>query len=67
MKGGLLFRGWKTLTSRGFFSLNDKSLRVCVIGSGPAGFYTAEKVPTVPFLDLLCNLNCKKNPAIQLL
>ncbi|XP_065043316.1 NADPH:adrenodoxin oxidoreductase, mitochondrial-like isoform X4 [Musa acuminata AAA Group] len=44
MKGGLLFRGWKTLTSRGFFSLNDKSLRVCVIGSGPAGFYTAEKM-----------------------
>ncbi|CAL9119356.1 unnamed protein product [Musa textilis] len=44
MKGGFLFRGWKTLTSRGFCSLNDKSLRVCVIGSGPAGFYTAEKM-----------------------
>ncbi|RWW78391.1 hypothetical protein BHE74_00013395, partial [Ensete ventricosum] len=47
MKGGFLFRGWKTLTSRGFCSLNDQSLRVCVIGSGPAGFYTAEKVPTL--------------------
>lgn len=30
--------------ARGFSSLNLNPLRVCVVGSGPAGFYTAEKV-----------------------
>ncbi|OAY80576.1 NADPH:adrenodoxin oxidoreductase, mitochondrial [Ananas comosus] len=30
--------------ARGFSSLNLNPLRVCVVGSGPAGFYTAEKM-----------------------
>ncbi|KAI8565501.1 hypothetical protein RHMOL_Rhmol03G0263800 [Rhododendron molle] len=34
----------KTLFSRSFSSLSSNPLRVCVVGSGPAGFYTAEKM-----------------------
>ncbi|KAL2924565.1 NADPH:adrenodoxin oxidoreductase mitochondrial, partial [Bienertia sinuspersici] len=30
--------------SRAFSSLSSNPLRVCVVGSGPAGFYTAEKM-----------------------
>ncbi|XP_043723090.1 NADPH:adrenodoxin oxidoreductase, mitochondrial isoform X1 [Telopea speciosissima] len=29
---------------RGFSSLSSNPLRVCIVGSGPAGFYTAEKM-----------------------
>ncbi|KAK2970961.1 hypothetical protein RJ640_027442 [Escallonia rubra] len=32
------------LLSRSFSSLSSRPLRVCVVGSGPAGFYTAEKM-----------------------
>ncbi|GMQ09693.1 hypothetical protein CsSME_00052972 [Camellia sinensis var. sinensis] len=32
------------LFSRSFASLSSTPLRVCVVGSGPAGFYTAEKM-----------------------
>ncbi|XP_042456757.1 NADPH:adrenodoxin oxidoreductase, mitochondrial-like isoform X1 [Zingiber officinale] len=41
---GLLQRGWKQISSKNFCSLNHKPLHVCVVGSGPAGFYTAEKM-----------------------
>lgn len=34
----------RTLFSRSFLSLASHPLRVCVVGSGPAGFYTAEKM-----------------------
>lgn len=34
----------KTWFSRSFSSLSSNPLRVCVVGSGPAGFYTAEKM-----------------------
>ncbi|KAL5714254.1 adrenodoxin-NADP(+) reductase [Ranunculus cassubicifolius] len=34
----------KRWISRYFSSLSSQSLRVCVVGSGPAGFYTAEKM-----------------------
>ncbi|KAI7981480.1 hypothetical protein LOK49_Contig36G00005 [Camellia lanceoleosa] len=34
----------KKLFSRSFASLSSTPLRVCVVGSGPAGFYTAEKM-----------------------
>lgn len=30
--------------SRSFSTVSSNPLRVCVVGSGPAGFYTAEKV-----------------------
>ncbi|KAK9131794.1 hypothetical protein Scep_011322 [Stephania cephalantha] len=30
--------------SRGFSSISSQPLRVCVVGSGPAGFYSAEKL-----------------------
>ncbi|KAJ0091088.1 hypothetical protein Patl1_13286 [Pistacia atlantica] len=33
----------RTLLSRSFASLSNYPLRVCIVGSGPAGFYTAEK------------------------
>lgn len=29
--------------SRSFTGLSSNPLRVCIVGSGPAGFYTAEK------------------------
>ncbi|PKA64741.1 Glutamate synthase 1 [NADH], chloroplastic [Apostasia shenzhenica] len=32
------------LISRGFCSLRSNQISVCVVGSGPAGFYTAEKM-----------------------
>ncbi|GMQ09698.1 hypothetical protein CsSME_00052975 [Camellia sinensis var. sinensis] len=32
------------LFSRSFASLSSTPLRVCIVGSGPAGFYTAEKM-----------------------
>ncbi|XP_008783243.2 NADPH:adrenodoxin oxidoreductase, mitochondrial isoform X1 [Phoenix dactylifera] len=41
--GQFLLHGWK-LISRGFSSLTPHPLRVCIVGSGPAGFYTAEKM-----------------------
>ncbi|XP_057969165.1 NADPH:adrenodoxin oxidoreductase, mitochondrial isoform X2 [Malania oleifera] len=34
----------RSLFSRSFSSLSSHPLRVCVVGSGPAGFYTAEKM-----------------------
>ncbi|XP_012076735.1 NADPH:adrenodoxin oxidoreductase, mitochondrial [Jatropha curcas] len=34
----------KTWLSRSFSTLSSHPLRVCVVGSGPAGFYTAEKM-----------------------
>ncbi|XAR53355.1 Adrenodoxin-NADP(+) reductase [Bertholletia excelsa] len=34
----------RTLFMRSFSSLSLNPLRVCVVGSGPAGFYTAEKM-----------------------
>ncbi|KAI9128943.1 hypothetical protein K1719_000426 [Acacia pycnantha] len=34
----------RTWLSRSFATLSSNSLRVCVVGSGPAGFYTAEKM-----------------------
>lgn len=34
----------RTWLSRSFSTLSSHPLRVCVVGSGPAGFYTAEKV-----------------------
>lgn len=34
----------KKCISRSFSSLSSHPLRVCVVGSGPAGFYTAEKM-----------------------
>ncbi|PIA56338.1 hypothetical protein AQUCO_00700576v1 [Aquilegia coerulea] len=34
----------KRWISRCYSSLSSQSLRVCVVGSGPAGFYTAEKM-----------------------
>ncbi|XP_072961766.1 NADPH:adrenodoxin oxidoreductase, mitochondrial [Typha angustifolia] len=41
--GRFLFHGRK-LISRAFSTLNGNPLHVCVVGSGPAGFYTAEKM-----------------------
>ncbi|XP_020088646.1 NADPH:adrenodoxin oxidoreductase, mitochondrial isoform X1 [Ananas comosus] len=41
--GRFFFHG-RRLMARGFSSLNLNPLRVCVVGSGPAGFYTAEKM-----------------------
>ncbi|XP_021860291.2 NADPH:adrenodoxin oxidoreductase, mitochondrial isoform X2 [Spinacia oleracea] len=38
-----IFRS-RTWLSRAFSSLPSNLLRVCVVGSGPAGFYTAEKM-----------------------
>ncbi|KAL3835187.1 hypothetical protein ACJIZ3_009923 [Penstemon smallii] len=32
------------LISRSFTTLSSAPLRICVVGSGPAGFYTAEKI-----------------------
>lgn len=32
------------LSARKFSTFASNSLRVCVVGSGPSGFYTAEKV-----------------------
>ncbi|XP_059432232.1 NADPH:adrenodoxin oxidoreductase, mitochondrial [Corylus avellana] len=34
----------RTFLSRSFSTLSSHPLRVCVVGSGPAGFYTAEKM-----------------------
>ncbi|GMH03307.1 hypothetical protein Nepgr_005146 [Nepenthes gracilis] len=34
----------RIILSRSFSSLSSNPLRVCVVGSGPAGFYTAEKM-----------------------
>lgn len=34
----------RTWLSRSFSTLSSHPLRVCVVGSGPAGFYTAEKM-----------------------
>ncbi|KAI4351210.1 hypothetical protein L6164_005588 [Bauhinia variegata] len=34
----------RTRLFRSFSTLSSKPLRVCVVGSGPAGFYTAEKM-----------------------
>ncbi|KAJ4839892.1 hypothetical protein Tsubulata_003200 [Turnera subulata] len=34
----------RTWLARSFSSLSSSPLRVCVVGSGPAGFYTAEKM-----------------------
>ncbi|KAK9150128.1 hypothetical protein Syun_008437 [Stephania yunnanensis] len=40
--------------SRGFSSISSQPLRVCVVGSGPAGFYSAEKqVAEVDIIDRL--------------
>jgi adrenodoxin-NADP+ reductase len=33
-------------SSLSFSTLSSNPLRVCVVGTGPAGFYTAEKVIT---------------------
>lgn len=30
--------------SRSFSTISSSPLRICIVGSGPAGFYTAEKV-----------------------
>ncbi|KAI3857210.1 hypothetical protein MKW98_010624 [Papaver atlanticum] len=38
-----IFRG-RTLFLRKFSSLSSHPLRVCIVGSGPAGFYTAERL-----------------------
>jgi len=38
-----LSRGRSSLS---FSTLSSNPLRVCVVGTGPAGFYTAEKVIT---------------------
>ncbi|XP_020574990.1 NADPH:adrenodoxin oxidoreductase, mitochondrial [Phalaenopsis equestris] len=39
----LLLHGMRLL-SRGFCSLGSNRISVCIVGSGPAGFYTAEKM-----------------------
>ncbi|WOL02191.1 NADPH:adrenodoxin oxidoreductase, mitochondrial isoform X2 [Canna indica] len=44
MMTGLLRQGWKQVVSRGYCFANHKPLHVCIVGSGPAGFYTAEKM-----------------------
>ncbi|XP_022731058.1 NADPH:adrenodoxin oxidoreductase, mitochondrial isoform X2 [Durio zibethinus] len=36
--------GSRRFLSRSFWSLSPHPLRVCIVGSGPAGFYTAEKM-----------------------
>ncbi|KAM1090150.1 hypothetical protein PS1_018040 [Malus domestica] len=35
----------RTWLYRTFSTVASQPLRVCVVGSGPAGFYTAEKMP----------------------
>lgn len=44
---------------RSLASIPSKPLRVCVVGSGPAGFYTAEKVSSKPLLRLCACENWK--------
>ncbi|RZC50294.1 hypothetical protein C5167_018717 [Papaver somniferum] len=39
----VIFRG-RTLFLRKFSSLSSHPLRVCIVGSGPAGYYTAERL-----------------------
>lgn len=41
--GGYFPHGRK-LIMRCFSSLHSRPLHVCIVGSGPAGFYTAEKM-----------------------
>ncbi|KAI0491843.1 hypothetical protein KFK09_026104 [Dendrobium nobile] len=43
-KMGRLFLHGARLLSRGFCSLGSNRISVCIVGSGPAGFYTAEKM-----------------------
>jgi adrenodoxin-NADP+ reductase len=43
MRRFLLLYGQRVHT-RGFSSATRDPLHICVVGSGPAGFYTAEKV-----------------------
>lgn len=41
---GILFPHGRNLIRRCFSSLHSDPIHVCVVGSGPAGFYTAEKM-----------------------
>ncbi|GFP79937.1 nadph:adrenodoxin oxidoreductase mitochondrial [Phtheirospermum japonicum] len=46
------------LISRRFSTLSSAPLRICVVGSGPAGFYTAEKIVTNQFTRVAQNERC---------
>ncbi|XP_057500322.1 NADPH:adrenodoxin oxidoreductase, mitochondrial-like isoform X3 [Actinidia eriantha] len=48
----------KQLFSRSISSVASNPLRVCVVGSGPAGFYTAEKIVTNQFSRVAQNERC---------
>lgn len=41
---GRLFIIGNRLISRSFSSISSNRISVCIVGSGPAGFYTAEKM-----------------------
>jgi len=41
-RGELLFCNWRSLSTTAGKQRDD--LQVCIVGSGPAGFYTADKV-----------------------
>jgi hypothetical protein len=45
-----IFQARKLLCRSFSNTLHSEPLRVCVVGSGPAGCYTAEKVSSVNFL-----------------
>ncbi|CAN4110836.1 unnamed protein product [Withania somnifera] len=43
---------------RSFSRVSSEPLRVCIVGSGPAGFYTADKVVTNQFSRVVQNRRC---------